>query len=813
MQKVFFSLLCFSLISFGNLCGEELFTLVRDGAVNAVILRNSDRSADGEIRYFNDAVYRCIRKRFPLVLQAKPGQNVIEIHLRKTAFAHDDEFKIEFPAKNRMRITATRQSLAFAFNHLLENYFGVRFLFVVTRETPFKEDVNHFPAVKNAAVPVKSVSKKASYNLNRQIDWKSVGWQKRWNTKVGLNAPHMMAYYSFPVYKYAADQSWPVNVLPVKPDGKRMVLPKAKKALPENKYRAVANYSKWNPCFTHPDTTRIAIGNILEYLKKNPDEKYISLAVNDNGNMCHCKVCLKEVNGKRTQVGRFDYSKSYWKWVNNVASAVAEHYPDTFFTALAYREVFTAPTFKLHKNVVPLICFEMTALLDPEIRARRIRTLEQWSQVARNLTIWDYTYGIDHYLFPRIYFKTHSDLLVEFYKKYKVRGIFAECSASFPFEGPKHYVMARKLFDIHTDVEKVLMDYCNHAVGKKSAPYLRKYYQFWEEYWTGKEIRKTNWYKSRKSTYMMLGEIPSHTLALKKGDMKYLRSLMEKVVAYAQTPGEKKRAAVLMQMFELAEGAALSLCSEELDPSGRIRNSREAVSLLQSLPGALKAFEKLQKNPYYKHFRHAPKIPTALLGSVSKVMPFLKDPAVRETAMKLSSDTAIPLQFRAMLKIWMGAKAENLIRNGSFEEGSPLPKVLWNEGGAYRSAKRSSEGDFAFRVPPFCCYAYRIDVDPEKTYLFMFDAYIKKTSIEGNANFQLTTMSGNRHNQYIAYHGNKLEEGRWVTLSGVGKVGTLSWHEAHEKYGIQLMIFMRNFETNDEIYIDNVRAYCLDDVK
>ena len=84
---------------------------------------------------------------------------------------------------------------------------------------------------------------------------------------------------------------------------------------------------------------------------------------------------------------------------------------------------------------------------------------------------------------------------------------------------------------------------------------------------------------------------------------------------------------------------------------------------------------------------------------------------------------------------------------------------------------------------------------------------------KGDANFQLTTMSGKRHKQYISYPGNKLQEGKWITLCGIGKVGEIKWHKKGDDYGIELMLYMRKFERDDVIYIDNVRAYCLDDIK
>ena len=808
---IFKSMTVAALLAAVSLAGGAEFSLIRDGKPDADILHSASKQVTARIAFFNDAVYRCTGTTLPVVQKAEKNRNTIVINLVNRPVESNDEYTIDFPDKRTMRITATEHSVSAAFCHLLEEYFGVRFLFVPAG-TPYKEDINHYPAVKNASVPVRTVKKSASFNLKRQIDWKSTVWQMRWNDKIALDTEHMISYYVFPVYKYALDQSWPKNVMPTLADGKKTVLPKAKGPLPKNKYHAMRGYTNWNPCFSHPDTTRIAIENLLEYLKKNPKSDNVCLGINDCGYMCLCDACRKAVGGKRTQTGHLNYSPLYWKWVNDVANAVTAQYPHVFITALAYREVMEPPEFKLNKKVLPELCFELTAMNDPEVRARRMKLLEGWSKAAAQLDLWDYSYGVEHYLFPRIYFKSHSKWLETIHQS-GTRGIFVECDATLPFEGPKHYLMAKKLYDIHADPEKIVMDWITAAVGKKSAPYLRQYYQFWEDYWTGPDIQKTAWYRSRFSIYMLLNEVPHHTLALKRGDMKKLRSLMEKVVANTETPQQKKRADILMQMFELSECAAKALFSEILQPDATLRNAADAAELLRQVPEAVKAYEKLLKNPYVKYFRMSEKIQMGQLADIDRVRSFLNNPEVKAEAVKLASDPAVPISIRGLLKIWMGAKPKNLIANGSFENPSPLPEVRWHKGRASRSMKFASDGDYSFRVPPFSGYAYHITVDPEKNYLFMFDAYIKKTSVEGNANFQLTTMSGQRHNLYHGYAGNKLVEGKWITLSGIGKVGTLSWHKPEEDYGIQLMIYMRNFEADDEIYIDNVRAYCLDDLK
>ena len=97
---------------------------------------------------------------------------------------------------------------------------------------------------------------------------------------------------------------------------------------------------------------------------------------------------------------------------------------------------------------------------------------------------------------------------------------------------------------------------------------------------------------------MQLGEKPTHTFALKPGDMKKLRALMTEVVEKADTPQRKRRAQVLMKYFEYAEAAAQALFSELIPPEGKLSSAADAVELLRQVPAAIEAAERFRNNPF-----------------------------------------------------------------------------------------------------------------------------------------------------------------------------------------------------------------------
>ena len=791
----------------GCALGAADFALIRDGKPAAAIRKTDNPNVNKAIANFNDAVKRCTGTVLPTADGKQSRMNTIQIKIQQLPLDQMDCYTITFPDAKTMLITATEPSLTAAFNHILEDHFSCRFLIPAVGGLPYGEEINHYPASKNVSIPRVPVRKDASskFNLRRSISYRIRAWDWRWNTSTQLDNSHMITIDVFPVYKYAVDQSWPREMLPIL-NGKKYIPPKAKAPLSKNIYKASLPYSAhWNPCFSHPKSAQIAIANILEILDKNPKQAVIALSINDNGGMCQCPACLKGMGRKRNIVNHLDYSDIYWKWANTIAEAVYKKYPNVYFTALAYREVLAPPSFKLHKMIVPQICLELAAMNDPKVAAQRRKFLKEWSAKASCLDLWDYAYGIKFFLFPRIYFKSHSRFLQEFYS-FNCRAVYLECHPVLPFEGPKYYLMAKMMYDIKADPEKIVSDWCRAAVGAKSAPYLRQYYQFWEDYWTGEDIKKTDWYESRFSTYLSLGELPTHTLALKKGDMKKLRNLMETVKAKTETPEQKRRADVLMTAFEFSELAAQTLFSELLQTNGKPASAEDAAELLKQVPDALKAHQKLLKHPYAAYYKDIPKIAVAQMAAIGTAIPYLKDPRVKAAAEKLIADPGTPMVLRSMLKIGLGAKPVNLMPNGSFEDAAPLPQVLWSEGGAYRSARRASDGEISFRLPPKSSYCYELKVKPGKTYLFMFDALINKPSIEGKLSYQLSGYAGNRVRSHTRYLNNRLTAGKWMTFSGICK-------SANQADNIRLLFWTRDFEADDEIYFDNVRVYCLDDLQ
>jgi len=404
----------------------------------------------------------------------------------------------------------------------------------------------------------------------------------------------------FPIEKYAHDQSWPEEIMPVH-GGEKMTLPPVDPDI-ERAYDQVDLRSRWHPCFSNPATAAIAIENIIEIMEADPDRQFIGLGVVDHSGHCRCDDCLAVVDGRTNSMGQPHYSDLYYTWANAVAEGVTEKYPNVYFDAIAYREVFDPPAFALHPNIVPRLSIDTHQTMDEKVGAEKWQQIANWSERATHIGLGEYGWGVNAYALPRIYYQLQSEFLKRFHEHGGVSARYHSWARpGYEGEGPKGYLFFKLLWNIDLDPNAVIDDWILHTVGESSAPHLREYFDFWENYWTGDDIRRTVWYQnSVDNQYFRWREWTrnrpiTHTFVLKKGDMARLRGLMEKVVAHTKTPEQRQRAERLMLAFEYYEANARALLSELISPEGEIVDEGTAVEFIESIPAAFAARDRREQ--------------------------------------------------------------------------------------------------------------------------------------------------------------------------------------------------------------------------
>jgi hypothetical protein len=311
----------------------------------------------------------------------------------------------------------------------------------------------------------------------------------------------------------------------------------------------------WQPCFTAPGSVETAVAEIIAYFAQRPDEKFFSLGVNDSRGHCEADPSHPDYPGKINSVGMVHISEIYYAWVNEVVSRVLEVYPDKWFGLLAYYEVMDPPSFPLHPRVIPFITKDRLAWIDDEIREAGHRQMEAWNEVAAQVAWYDYMYGANFYVVPRIF----NHVMAENFRYAKANNVVGTYTEMYHtvLDGPKPWLSARLQWNPDQDVDELLREWYVRAVGPEAADDLAAFYELWEHFWTVR-IKGSPWFEVAKGrTYMPFND-QGYVHLVTDEDIQESKRLLASVVAKAQTPQQKARAALIQQSFEYCEASVLS---------------------------------------------------------------------------------------------------------------------------------------------------------------------------------------------------------------------------------------------------------------
>ena len=104
-------------------------------------------------------------------------------------------------------------------------------------------------------------------------------------------------------------------------------------------------------CLTNPEVLQIVINTVKSWIQSTPGVKVVSVSQNDGGGPCMCSNCqavYAEENGA--------YSGTNIRFVNAVADAIKEEYPDVMIDTLAYQYSRAACVTKPVENVIVRLC-------------------------------------------------------------------------------------------------------------------------------------------------------------------------------------------------------------------------------------------------------------------------------------------------------------------------------------------------------------------------------------------------------------------------------------------------------------------------
>lgn len=446
-----------------------------------------------------------------------------------------DGFVIDFPDTQTIRILGGSDwGTEFGVYEFLERYLGVRWLL----PGPKGEYVPRLQKVVVAPTAIRQQPVFTSRLLSGLRNEEQGIWARRQRQHGRIEFHHNLLNI-FPPEQYT--QTHP-HFFPIL---------KGRRFLPAS--NATVN---WQPCFSADGLVEEAVKNICAYFARSPMAMSYSLGVNDGLGYCECELCLRTNGEQKNAAGLNTTSETYFAWANAVAEGVLKHYPDKWFGCLAYRAVAQAPsTCTVHPRIVPFLTDDRLKWAAPESAVEGKRLTEAWRKVTSQLGWYDYLYGTP-YCVPRVYFRA----MAGYYRYGAQRGVSAMYAEAYPNwgEGPKLYIALKLQWDPTLDVDALLREWCEKAVGEEAAPDLIAYYQLWEQFWT-RTVVSSPWFSIKKNEYLLFGR-PDY-LDLISDEITRSRALLDAVMTKIQTPEQHARAAVLCRAFEYYEASVLSYTS------------------------------------------------------------------------------------------------------------------------------------------------------------------------------------------------------------------------------------------------------------
>jgi len=467
----------------------------------------------------------------------------------------DDGFVIDFPAEDSVQILGpTAFGTEFGVYDFLERYVGVRWLLP-------GESGRDVPPSRTITVPDHVIRDEPAF-FSRTFSGLRGEAQTTWarrNRRHGRIAFHHNLLELFPPETYTLTHP---EFFPLR--GEERFLP------PTN------DTHSWQPCFTAPGIVDEAIANIVDYFDRHPDVPSYSLGVNDSGGHCQCESCRARDPGRQNLLGRDHLSDRYFEWANAVVEGVLAVHPDKYFGCLAYSEIFEPPDrVQVHERIIPHMTYDRMKWAHEGLRAEGQELTRRWAARSPTLGWYDYIYGTP-YCLPRVWFHQMADYYRFGYEN-GVRCLYAEAYPNWG-EGPKLYVALKLQWDPYRDVDELLDEWYERCVGPEAAPYLKRYYAHWEDFWT-RRILDSPWF-SEEGQYLAF-HFPDYLADIDLEEIAASREWLEAAVAKAGTDRQRARAELLLRAFEYYEASAIAYPRGDLAGAG-IDSEEKALAVIDS---------------------------------------------------------------------------------------------------------------------------------------------------------------------------------------------------------------------------------------
>ena len=231
-------------------------------------------------------------------------------------------------------------------------------------------------------------------------------------------------------------------------------------------------------CLSNPEVLEICKTRLADVMRKNPLFRIYSLSQNDNFSFCQCPECTAIAEQYGGQSGLM-----IW-FVNQVADAVRDEFPDKFVGTFAYQYTRQPPKGIVPRNNVVIrlcsieCCFAHPLTAGCPQNQAFMNDMERWAEIAPHLFIWDYIVDYAQYISPWPNFQVLGPN-IEAFRKNKAIGIYEEAqyqSNGAEFEEMKAWVTTKLLWNPLLNTDSLVQVFIDGYYGK-AAPMVMDYYR------------------------------------------------------------------------------------------------------------------------------------------------------------------------------------------------------------------------------------------------------------------------------------------------------------------------------------------------
>jgi hypothetical protein len=236
-------------------------------------------------------------------------------------------------------------------------------------------------------------------------------------------------------------------------------------------------------CISNPEVLKMAIASTKAYFRNNPTEQWIGMGPNDGRGFCECDNCRAlDANDYDPFAHEISVSDRYIWFFNKVLEGIKDEFPDKKIAFYAYSAYMRPPVrIKPDPKIVPATAVIGLCRLHgmgnpncPEKSYEKQLTTE-WGKIVPEVYNRGYWYNLSDPGLP-FFMISRVKKEIPLGKALGIHGWKVETADNYAAELPSTYIAAKLMWNVNSNVDSLVDDFCDKFFGLASKP-MKRYIQ------------------------------------------------------------------------------------------------------------------------------------------------------------------------------------------------------------------------------------------------------------------------------------------------------------------------------------------------